>query len=639
MGEEVWVKGRFPRPPRAARARSGSRSRPGFRRGGVVARCLPLFPDGTRAQCVHRRTESASGTPQNPSSAEPSIHRSSNPTHQNLRRLALGWGGTPLDANRRCLSCVRYFDCETGSSGTHAVRPGCIPFPVGLISIIFSPKTPLAQVQLLYPSLFRYIIHPLLLYSLPCTLHRKLFRFNLPSPPFNLLSKQPDLFFPFPFPFISTSFPLVFVSKTSKMIQGLLGGVVEERKIGGLLLDPTSSSSPTSSLSSHSQSSSSSSTAGEQAAAAQQQQQNLRCPRCDSTNTKFCYYNNYNLTQPRHFCKTCRRYWTKGGALRNVPIGGGCRKTKAVPVAIATAGVCAKSGVFGKPKPSAPELLLRSGLSGALESDLSSSPLLWASPHTSHLMSLLRSTAVQNPNPNLNLGSARIKDDRAMLGSNMVAETGGTLNAHTLSLDPLGQLGLGASLWKNNSNNSNNYSYQQLQPQSRLTQPQQNGNIVLGDIPSSEIQDLYQKFKSSANYYNEQLQTVISNGNGSFDSSCSLANSMMSTSIATATTTPALEPIPLSAGEFGYWNPGLTWSDLPTPNVRKWRGKEGDGSLWKGVWPNRSRPPIATMFAGKLHEDSVIDLDLWEEGVLWEDHPLETEAAGEERCSENEDDE
>lgn len=54
----------------------------------------------------------------------------------------------------------------------------------------------------------------------------------------------------------------------------------------------------------------------------------LKCPRCDSTNTKFCYYNNYNRTQPRHFCKTCRRYWTKGGALRNVPIGGGCRKNK-----------------------------------------------------------------------------------------------------------------------------------------------------------------------------------------------------------------------------------------------------------------------------------------------------------------------
>ncbi|KAF5749720.1 dof zinc finger protein DOF5.7 [Tripterygium wilfordii] len=56
----------------------------------------------------------------------------------------------------------------------------------------------------------------------------------------------------------------------------------------------------------------------------------LKCPRCDSSNTKFCYYNNYNLSQPRHFCKTCRRYWTKGGALRNVPIGGGCRKNKKV---------------------------------------------------------------------------------------------------------------------------------------------------------------------------------------------------------------------------------------------------------------------------------------------------------------------
>ncbi|OWM85421.1 dof zinc finger protein DOF5.7 [Punica granatum] len=59
-----------------------------------------------------------------------------------------------------------------------------------------------------------------------------------------------------------------------------------------------------------------------------QQAAALRCPRCDSTNTKFCYYNNYSLSQPRHFCKTCRRYWTKGGALRNVPIGGGCRKNK-----------------------------------------------------------------------------------------------------------------------------------------------------------------------------------------------------------------------------------------------------------------------------------------------------------------------
>ncbi|KAE8099779.1 hypothetical protein FH972_017733 [Carpinus fangiana] len=60
----------------------------------------------------------------------------------------------------------------------------------------------------------------------------------------------------------------------------------------------------------------------------QHQHQALKCPRCDSLNTKFCYYNNYNLSQPRHFCKSCRRYWTKGGVLRNVPVGGGCRKAK-----------------------------------------------------------------------------------------------------------------------------------------------------------------------------------------------------------------------------------------------------------------------------------------------------------------------
>ncbi|CDP02450.1 unnamed protein product [Coffea canephora] len=52
----------------------------------------------------------------------------------------------------------------------------------------------------------------------------------------------------------------------------------------------------------------------------------LQCPRCESTNTKFCYYNNYNFSQPRHFCKSCRRYWTHGGTLRDIPVGGGSRK-------------------------------------------------------------------------------------------------------------------------------------------------------------------------------------------------------------------------------------------------------------------------------------------------------------------------
>ncbi|WOL04371.1 dof zinc finger protein DOF5.3-like isoform X1 [Canna indica] len=60
-----------------------------------------------------------------------------------------------------------------------------------------------------------------------------------------------------------------------------------------------------------------------------QPEQALKCPRCASTNTKFCYYNNYSLSQPRYFCKACRRYWTQGGSLRNVLAGGGsCRKNK-----------------------------------------------------------------------------------------------------------------------------------------------------------------------------------------------------------------------------------------------------------------------------------------------------------------------
>ncbi|XP_010498995.1 PREDICTED: dof zinc finger protein DOF1.3-like [Camelina sativa] len=54
----------------------------------------------------------------------------------------------------------------------------------------------------------------------------------------------------------------------------------------------------------------------------------LPCPRCNSGNTKFCYYNNYNVNQPRHFCRNCQRYWTAGGSMRTVPVGSGRRKNK-----------------------------------------------------------------------------------------------------------------------------------------------------------------------------------------------------------------------------------------------------------------------------------------------------------------------
>ncbi|XVF40467.1 hypothetical protein PTKIN_Ptkin01aG0115900 [Pterospermum kingtungense] len=89
----------------------------------------------------------------------------------------------------------------------------------------------------------------------------------------------------------------------------------------------------------------------------QQQQQALKCPRCDSSNTKFCYYNNYSLSQPRHFCKACKRYWTRGGTLRNVPVGGGCRKNKRVKrPASAIDGASPTSGANPNPPISQPQI-------------------------------------------------------------------------------------------------------------------------------------------------------------------------------------------------------------------------------------------------------------------------------------------
>ncbi|KAL7614470.1 dof zinc finger protein DOF5.6 [Lactuca sativa] len=123
----------------------------------------------------------------------------------------------------------------------------------------------------------------------------------------------------------------------------------------------------------------------------------LRCPRCDSSNTKFCYYNNYNLTQPRYFCKTCRRYWTKGGALRNVPIGGGCRKNKGTTIAAALAN----HNISNTSKLKA-VLSSELGKTGFMNGFQHSDPIFWASlPQTSHLLPLLRPT--QNPNPNFAL--------------------------------------------------------------------------------------------------------------------------------------------------------------------------------------------------------------------------------------------
>ncbi|KAI4299401.1 hypothetical protein L6164_032868 [Bauhinia variegata] len=124
-----------------------------------------------------------------------------------------------------------------------------------------------------------------------------------------------------------------------------------------------------------------------------QQQQPQKCPRCESANTKFCYYNNYSLSQPRYFCKTCRRYWTQGGTLRNVPVGGGCRKGKRAKTAASSSTITGETSsrslpqeVVGQPQPVRPNIITSDHPAIISTKDLSSAlvspaPALGISPY------------------------------------------------------------------------------------------------------------------------------------------------------------------------------------------------------------------------------------------------------------------
>ncbi|PIN14534.1 hypothetical protein CDL12_12830 [Handroanthus impetiginosus] len=80
----------------------------------------------------------------------------------------------------------------------------------------------------------------------------------------------------------------------------------------------------------------------------------LKCPRCNSLDTKFRYFNNHSLAQPRYYCKTCKRQWTVGGNLRNIPFGGKSRNGKHTK---------ATSSRYGnqRSQPSQPPLTLEEG--------------------------------------------------------------------------------------------------------------------------------------------------------------------------------------------------------------------------------------------------------------------------------------
>ena len=312
------------------------------------------------------------------------------------------------------------------------------------------------------------------------------------------------------------------------MIQELLGGaglIGGERKIpiNATILDQGAPSpSPSSSTTTTTSATNSTPSA----------QEKLRCPRCDSSNTKFCYYNNYNLTQPRHFCKTCRRYWTKGGALRNVPIGGGCRKNKNTSLS-ASVG---KSGT-SKIKTIASEIG-RSGFGNGFDHELSSSPIMRASPQNSHIFALLRAT--QNPNPSTPCNSISVKQEGFLIGKHMIREPAvetAALNARILGLDPVSQvssLGLCSPSWKSNQHQQNRFT--------------------VGEAQNSGIQELYQRLRSSTNYYTDNPSAIV------------LSNVTTSSPTSTSTSSTILESAPVAGGEFSYWNQAFPWSGLPTTN-------------------------------------------------------------------------
>lgn len=261
----------------------------------------------------------------------------------------------------------------------------------------------------------------------------------------------------------------------------------------------------------------------------------LRCPRCDSSNTKFCYYNNYNLTQPRHFCKTCRRYWTKGGALRNVPIGGGCRKNNKTNIGHALSSSLEKpctaklitshllsSENIGKSS---------SGYIGGFDhSGLSKNSLLWTSPKTSHLLALLSSNQTQNPNPNFNYSTI-----------NSVKEEGFFNGSGGLRLDPYDNNQL-SSFWRNDE-------------RYRAELQQQSGGLAMQNL-SNQDQVCNQRFsfKSADNYYSDNYAPALLMGNRHAPSpNCS----------------DILDSTPVVGGGqlFGCWNnTSLSRPDLPTAN-------------------------------------------------------------------------
>ncbi|KAJ6413059.1 hypothetical protein OIU84_005964 [Salix udensis] len=137
---------------------------------------------------------------------------------------------------------------------------------------------------------------------------------------------------------------------------------------------------------------------------------------------------------------------------------------------------------------------------------------------------LLRATL--NPNP------STLRNSISVIGNHMISEPAAETapwNARTLGLDPISQVSSSPS-WKSN-------------------QHQQNG-FTVGEAQNSGIQELYQRLRSSTNYYTDNPSAIVRSN----------------VTIPSSTSSTILGSAPVAGGELGYWNPAFSWSDLPTTN-------------------------------------------------------------------------
>lgn len=261
--------------------------------------------------------------------------------------------------------------------------------------------------------------------------------------------------------------------------------------------------------------------------------QNLKCPRCNSLNAKFCYYNNCNLMQPRHFCKTCCRYWTKGGTLRNVPIGGGCRKNKTSSVSSSVA----KSGTAKF------KSLASVGSMGGLDHGLPSN--VWALPHSSQVVALVRGTPfcpIPSPSPN---PSPLMKEEVNMFRASIMAESAMMARAcqmstsHQLVLDLQSRLPsttMCSSFW------SNSQQQGPLQQEPANHQSHQKGYMLSEAQNSNTVETLYQRLKLSTGEYNSEQSPTAA------PSSCGVATPPSTSSVL------ASAPPEVGGDQLGYWS-------------------------------------------------------------------------------------